>query len=128
MDVADRITLRRHNVSLAARAHFKVSEYLRSTENRTEATVEEFKLLGLTKSDDLLPKPADPLYVVGDPAFSLAIVDELVANGDMEKALTEMRKLLEEYPEAQELRFRLGLLLVRAGLYESALQLSLIHI
>jgi tetratricopeptide (TPR) repeat protein len=122
MDVADRITLRRHNVSLAARAHFKVSEYLRSTENRTEATVEEFKLLGLTKSDDLLPKPADPLYVVGDPAFSLAIVDELVANGDMEKALTEMRKLLEEYPEAQELRFRLGLLLVRAGLYESALQ------
>ena len=122
MDVADRIALRRHGVSLQARARFKVSEYHRSTEDRTAATVEEFKVLGLTKADDLLTKPSDPLYVVGDPAFTLAIVDELVASGDTEKALTEMRKLLEEFPEAQELRFRLGLLLVRAGLYESALQ------
>jgi tetratricopeptide (TPR) repeat protein len=122
MDVADRISLRRHGVSLEARARFKVAEYHRSTENRTAASVEEFKILGLTPGQDLLPKPSDPLYIVGDPAFTLSIVDELVASGDTEKALTEMRKLLEEYPEAQELRFRLGLLLVRAGLYESALQ------
>ena len=122
MDVADRIAVRRHGLSLQARAEFKVKEFHRSTEDRTQTTVEQFKILGLAPVDDLLPKASDPLYVPGDPAFTLAIVDELVASGDLEKALVEMRKLVEAYPEPPELRFRLGLLLVRAGMYESALQ------
>lgn len=122
MDVADRVSQRRHGMPLKSRAEFKVAEYHRSSRDGTQAAVDEFKLLGLQPSDKLLPRISDPLYVVGDPALTLAIVDELVASGDLDQGLTELRKLVEEYPDAHELQFRLGLLLVRTGQYDLAAQ------
>ncbi|HZL99310.1 MAG TPA: tetratricopeptide repeat protein, partial [Planctomycetota bacterium] len=122
LDVSDRISERRHGAPLRKRARAKVSEFHASREDRTESTVEEFRILGLAQLEKLVPLPEDPLYFVSDPAFTLSIVEELVAGGDVERAVVRMRKLVEQFPEAQELRFRLGLLLVRAGLYQPALE------
>lgn len=122
MQASDLLFDERNNVSLADSARAKVAKSSTLQRSVADAQFESFKTLGLKvpknlKANDL---PTDPLYPKNQPALCFAIVDELVAQGDVERARTELRKLSDDHPEVQEFRFRLGKLLVREGQFEFA--------
>jgi tetratricopeptide (TPR) repeat protein len=121
LDASDRVSIQRTNVGLAQRAAVRVRQAEEAADGEKDAGIEIFRALGVQPKGRTPPAP-DALFYPADPALSYAIVMELVAQGDIERARVELRKLADARPAVQEFRFRLGRLLVRAGLYDSAVR------
>jgi tetratricopeptide (TPR) repeat protein len=119
LDAADRVSIQRTGVELATRALLRIRQVRDQKEEETDAGIEVFRALGVRPKGRAPPVP-DALFFPADPAFSFAIVQELIDQGDIERARRELRKLADSFLGVQEFRFRLGQLLVRAGLYQSA--------
>ncbi|MGQ0552048.1 MAG: tetratricopeptide repeat protein [Planctomycetota bacterium] len=117
----DRRSVQAFGKTLAERALAKVEAAERWHRGNEEATFATYKLLGLIKPGSAMPTIPDQLHLPREPDLSFAIVEDLVRRGQIERARDELRKLVNVFPGVQEFRFRLGRLLVREGLYDSAI-------
>jgi tetratricopeptide (TPR) repeat protein len=121
LDASDLASIQRSGTGLARRAGSRVDDVLEQAGEESDAGIEMFRALGL-KPETREPEVADALFILAEPALSFAIVTALVERGEVERARLELRKLADTFPHVQEFRFRLGQLLVRAGLYDSAVR------
>lgn len=116
----DALSAQRYGNGLQARAAKRVRDSSGLRRSSDEATFEAYKALGLARPRNRPVQAVDHLYVPDDPALSFAIVEELVAAGEVAHARSELRKLSDAFPQVQEFRYRLGRLLVREGQFEFA--------
>ncbi|HEX5012155.1 MAG TPA: tetratricopeptide repeat protein [Planctomycetota bacterium] len=122
LDAADKLSVQRSSRSLELQARGRVAASQGVLRDTDQALYEAFKTLGLKAPQTKAPVGGDVLYVRQDPALTFSIAEELVKQGNIEQARTELRKLSDDYPMVQEFRFRLGRLLVREGQFEFAAQ------
>jgi tetratricopeptide (TPR) repeat protein len=120
LDAADQYSQQRTGRGLVQQATARVTASQGVRRTADEALFEAYKALGLKAPQRSLVASPDVLYIPSDPALTFRIVEQLVAQGDIEQARTELRKLSDDYPQVQEFRFRLGKVLVREGQFAYA--------
>ncbi|HTE06151.1 MAG TPA: tetratricopeptide repeat protein, partial [Planctomycetota bacterium] len=121
IDAADALSRQRYdNRSLAERAAAKVDDSERWQRDSDAASFLTFTTQSARHRSGRQEVLPDQLHHPSDPAFSFAIVEELVKRNNVPRARSELRKLSEVCPDVQEFRYRLGRLLVREGQYDFA--------
>jgi len=121
LEAADALSRQRYaDASLQERAVAKVDDSDRWQRDSDDASFVSFTAQTGRRTPDRFEVLPDQLHHPADPAFSFAIVEELIRRNNVPRARSELRKLSDEFPGVQEFRYRLGRLLVREGQYEFA--------
>jgi len=120
LEIANELSLQRYSLTLEERAIALIEFDLRGAE---DADPEESEPSESGAPEFATKRPTNPKanYLPKDPALAWTVIRERIPYDQLERARNDLRQLSQMYPQVQEFRFQLGKLLLRQGLFESAI-------